>query len=285
VSCLLTFPPCRAGLLLLTLMIPNLAQAQDTESSAQTSVDTEHIFGFTEGADIGEKGEKELENAMTGRFGKLGHYTGLTNETAFFYGVAEGFRASIGALANYHAVTGVPNLADRHGLNFSGVTSEFRWQILERGSSPFDLTLSFAPRWQRIDDTSGERVQSYVLPFTLLADMALIPDKTFAAFNLTYAPAFTRTDGTWRQESPVEISLAVATAIIDNVFLGAEVRHLTLNQNSFFSEHALFVGPSLFVKLSDPLSVKVAWDAQIPDETTGRIDLANYERQQVRAQL
>ena len=48
---------------------------------------------------------------------------------------------------------------------------------------------------------------------------------------------------------------------------------------------ALVDDARLFVKLADTLSVKVAWDAQIPDETTGRIDLANYERQQVRAQL
>ena len=34
--------------------------------------DTEHMFGFTEGSDIGKAGEKELETDSTGRFGKLG---------------------------------------------------------------------------------------------------------------------------------------------------------------------------------------------------------------------
>src|SRR5262245_9776231 len=34
-------------------------------------VDTEHLFGFTEGSDIGEAGEKELETDSTGRFGKF----------------------------------------------------------------------------------------------------------------------------------------------------------------------------------------------------------------------
>jgi hypothetical protein len=43
----------------------------------------------------------------------------------------------------------------------------------------------------------------FVLP--ILID--LIPDKTFAAFNLTYAPAFTRTDGTWRQKTPLKSPL------------------------------------------------------------------------------
>src|SRR5262249_57286770 len=35
-------------------------------------VDTEHMFGFTEGSDVGEAGGKELETDSTGRFGKLG---------------------------------------------------------------------------------------------------------------------------------------------------------------------------------------------------------------------
>src|SRR5262249_11090430 len=35
-------------------------------------VDTEHMFGFTEGSDIGAKGERELETDSTGRFGRLG---------------------------------------------------------------------------------------------------------------------------------------------------------------------------------------------------------------------
>src|SRR5258706_7743207 len=34
--------------------------------------DTEHMFGFTEGSDIGEAGEKELQTDSTSRFGKPG---------------------------------------------------------------------------------------------------------------------------------------------------------------------------------------------------------------------
>jgi hypothetical protein len=41
----------------------------------------------------------------------------------------------------------------------------------------------------------------------------------------------------------------------------------------------------LFVRLSDAIAVKVAWEAQIPAETAGRDDLVNYERNQVRAQF
>jgi len=40
----------------------------------QHSIETEHIFGFTEGADAGRKGEVEVESTFTGRFGHIGRY-------------------------------------------------------------------------------------------------------------------------------------------------------------------------------------------------------------------
>src|ERR1700731_390642 len=104
-------------------------------------------------------------------------------------------------------------------------------------------------------------------------DMPLIPEKTFVALNLSYVPTFARIGGTWQQQTPVEITLAATTAIPGNAFLGLEIRQSTLNQHGFFSGRALFFGPSLFVRLSNAMIVKVAWEVQIPAETGGRYDL------------
>jgi hypothetical protein len=68
--------------MLVALVLPSLAHAQEAESSAPGAIDTEHIFGFAEGADIGEKGERELEITANGLDGKLGQYVGVLNETA-----------------------------------------------------------------------------------------------------------------------------------------------------------------------------------------------------------
>ena len=176
-------------------------------------------------------------------------------------------------------------LADRHAADFGGLSSEFRWQVFEHASSPVALTLSFAPQWRRIDAPSGQGTQNYTLPVEILADMALIPNKVFAGVNLTYAPTFTRGNGAWQQAHPLEISAALSAAITEKVFFGGEIRHLAGNQNGFLTGHGLFVGPSLHVKLSETLSFKVVWSAQIPDETSGRLDLVNYERHQVLAQF
>ena len=40
----------------------------------------------------------------------------------------------------------------------------------------------------RLDDTSGAPQESFGFPIQLLADVALSPDKWFAAANLNYAP-------------------------------------------------------------------------------------------------
>jgi len=70
--------PCGALLMLAAVMLPSLAQAEDSASKKPEPVDTEHIFGFAEGADIGEKGESELEITATGLAGKTGQYAGIS---------------------------------------------------------------------------------------------------------------------------------------------------------------------------------------------------------------
>src|SRR3954468_9487641 len=47
------------------------AHAEPAKSKPE-EVDTEHMFGFTEGSEIGEKGETEFMSESTGRFGEGG---------------------------------------------------------------------------------------------------------------------------------------------------------------------------------------------------------------------
>src|SRR5262245_8174797 len=69
VRCLRTIP----AVLLALVMLSRVALASD--------VDTQFIFGFTQGADVGELGEKEIESQTIGRFGKLdGSYAAVTSQ-------------------------------------------------------------------------------------------------------------------------------------------------------------------------------------------------------------
>jgi len=77
-------------------------------------VDTEHMFGFTEGSDIGEAGEKELEADSTGRFGKLGgSYNTVATALEAKYSFSDRFRLSAVATVAYYDITGVNAIDDR----------------------------------------------------------------------------------------------------------------------------------------------------------------------------
>jgi hypothetical protein len=53
--------------------IPTIAEPQESEPKrTEVHFDTEHIFGFAEGSDIGAKGEVEIESTTIGSFGALG---------------------------------------------------------------------------------------------------------------------------------------------------------------------------------------------------------------------
>lgn len=277
--------PC-APLLLSAFLALGSAHAHEAASAGHEELDTEHIFGFTEGADIGEKGEKELEGTTDFRFGRPGSYTAIESETAYRYVFADRLRASLSGLVDYHNIAGVPGLADKNAFDFSGIASEWRWHPIERSAtSPVGATLSLTPSWRRIDDQSGAPSEIYAASTEILVDAAPVRDKLFTAFNLDYEPSIARAGGGWTHNDFLEASLAMAYAVTPDVLFGAEIRHLSTGENGPFAAHGLFVGPSIYYKLSKDFAIKAAWSEQIPDETTHRLDLVNFERHQARLVL
>jgi hypothetical protein len=124
----------------LTLLLPVLAHAGEADPNSQANAslfDTEHIFGFAEGSDIGVKGELEIESVTIGSFGALGGYSNIDNETSLRYGITNELRLSIGSLADYFNIHNVPGLNDRSAAEFSGIITEMRWHILDWRTSPF----------------------------------------------------------------------------------------------------------------------------------------------------
>src|SRR5437764_388531 len=54
----------RAAIVCLSALLPGSVDAE--------GIDTEHLFGFMIGTDIGTVGEREFQSETTGRFGKSG---------------------------------------------------------------------------------------------------------------------------------------------------------------------------------------------------------------------
>ena len=158
------------------------AQADEKASSGEhEQLDTEHIFGFTEGAYIGEKGEQEIENTAVERFGKSRPYSFFENETAFRYVIPGDVRFSFGTLVEGYAIEQGPGPSQRTGFGFEGATGEVRWQPLQQSKgAPLDLTLSFSPQWSRIDEATGEEADTYSGQAAILATVAaIVPDKLY----------------------------------------------------------------------------------------------------------
>jgi hypothetical protein len=274
----------RFALLVALSLLPAVARAEDAGSkgeAAESQIETEHIFGFTEGTDIGEKGEREIESTTATSFGKIGNYANVSNETAFRYTLTDRLRLSVGALTDFYSIHGVPDLTDRTSLGFGGLDAEARFVVVDRHTAAFGMDVGITPQWQRLDDVSGANTEGYAVPMVLAIDKELVADKLYGAVNMTYTPSMARLEGTWQHQDTTEVSAAISGVVAPNILLGAEIRHLSLAENGTFLSQALFAGPSFYAKLSNHMEAKIAWSAQVTDFTRHSPDLTNFERQQV----
>src|ERR1019366_10126947 len=143
------------------------ARAQSPQAAAQRSAqavadvfheaESKHLFGFTDGADIGNEGEMAFEYESTGSFQKRGgRYSAIEHELAFEHVPTQNFSYEVSAHGLTHPIRAVEDLDDRNSTAFSGLSAKLRYLIIGRGpGSPFGLTLSAEPEWSRIDGTDG----------------------------------------------------------------------------------------------------------------------------------
>src|SRR5262249_60182643 len=94
----------------------------DTRKHGDGEVDTEHMFGFTEGSDTGEAGEKELETDSTGRFGKPGGaYNNVAPALQAKDRFSNRFRLSPVATVAYYDIPGLDGIDDRRHVALRSV--------------------------------------------------------------------------------------------------------------------------------------------------------------------
>jgi hypothetical protein len=263
------------------MAMPAAAEAQESEperAAAESHFDTEHIFGFGEGSDVGAAGEFEVECFTVGIFGAAGRNFRIGNETSLRYSVFNGFRLSVGTLTDYLNLHNLRSPGARNGLNVSGLITEVRWNILDWRSSPFGVTLTVDPEWRRTDPASGRYNDNFAVTAALLIDKEVIPDKLFMELNLVYSPTFLPLTGRWLRDDSFTVLVGGSYVLTPDILVGAEIRHENLAPSLFPNAHALFIGPHLFLQVADNLTASFAWAFQIPDLGAHHADLANFER-------
>lgn len=254
-------------------------------------IDTEHLFAFTIGSDVGETGEKEVEGSVTGRFAKRsGTYVAGTSTLSVEYVPIPNLRTELTGVVNAYDITGVSGLLDQRYTAFGGLGADIRYRLLDRATAPFGLAIGAEPHWSRSDEVTGEPAHQYGVDFVAAADWEVVPNRVVAAFNLLYQPETTRLKltGTWSQESTAGVAMAVMGQVRPGIFVGAEARYLRVYDGSWFDNPAgegFFAGPTIYFKLSERAWLAAGWSAQVAGHATatiGSLDLVNFERHQAR---
>jgi hypothetical protein len=255
------------------------------------AIDTEHLFAFTIGSDIGEVGEREFQNQTTGRFAKrTGSYRALSEAAELEFVPIKNFRAEFAAVAASYDISGVAGFDDLKQAGLQGVAVDLRYRFFDRGAAPFGLIFAAETHADRIDETSGQHVRKYGTDFALAFDRELIPDKLVASVNFLYQPEWTNFLATNKTEQDVTLGVAWAmmAQIRPGLLIGAEARYLRKYEGlglDLFAGHALFVGPTIFIKLSERSRLTAAWSFQVSGRSAampGSLDLVDFERHQAR---
>jgi hypothetical protein len=145
-------------------------------AAKSAEVDTEDLFGFIEGSDIGVARETELESDAIIRAGRsTGSFADTAAQFQYKYTLLQNFRLTAAATFAYYGIAGVTDMDDRHAAAVQSLSFDARFRLLDRDRSPFGLTLSVNPHWGFADETTGGKISHFGWEGELLMDRELLP--------------------------------------------------------------------------------------------------------------
>jgi hypothetical protein len=250
-------------------------------------VDTEHIYAFMIGTDVGDLGEREFQSETTGRFARqAGTYQAVGQQLELEFVPIRNFRIEIGTTLAAHNIEAVPSFVDRTQVNWQGASLDLRYRFFDRETAPFGLTLALESHGNRIDETSAAPAHNYGTELTLALERDLIPNRAVATLNLGYQPEWTRFAGApaEEQESTLAIAFGVMAKLGPNFLFGGEVRYFRRYDGIGLDElagQALYIGPTAYFQLSERARLTANWSVQAwgrPAGSNATLDLVNFER-------
>ena len=254
-------------------------------------IDTEHIYGFMIGSDVGDPGEREFQTTTTRRFSKqAGTYDALGQDLELEFVPIKNFRIEIATTLAAYDISSVPGLVDRTQAGWQGAALDLRYRFLDRETALFGLTLGLESHGNRIDETTASRAQDFGNELTLALERDLIPGLAVATLNLGYQPEWTHFAGvlTAEQDSTLAVAFGIMAQVRPDFLLGAEARYFRKYEGIGLQElagEAFFIGPTAYFRLSERARLTATWSIQAwgrPAGTSAALDLVNFERQQAR---
>lgn len=266
-------------------------------------VDTENLFGFTEGTDTGKKGEQEILVDTIGRFSKRRVGPGLSGYAAaqpiisYQYDPTDNFSIEPGLWFDARDSRNVAGVPDKSFGTFNGGSLELKYQFFKRTDQrPISVALQVEPEYARITPIEGQGADVFSVETRLIADARLVPDKLWAGVNLIYDPQVARLKGTGEVDrtSTLSVSGTLMAKVADNLFLGPEARYMRAYDGAFlnrFDGHAVFVGPVLHYQVMEKGFLTVAYSTQVfghdrdPDFSDRAFNLNQFSRHNLRVRF
>lgn len=275
----------------LCLALPPACAFAEEPDNKHGGIDTEHIYGFMIGSDVGDPGEREFQTTMTGRFSKqAGNYQALDQQLELEFVPFRNFRIEVGTTLAAYDISSVPGLANLNQAGWQGATLDLRYKFLDRETAPFGLTVAVESHGSRFDDISGLSARDYGTELTLVLERDLIPHLAVATLNLGYQPEWTHLAGmpTGQRDSALAVAAGLMAQVRPGLLLGGEARYFRQYEGIGLDQlagEAFFVGPTAYFQLSERARITASWSFQAwgrPSGPTAALDLVNFERQQAR---
>ena len=272
---------------------PSLAAADDDELSKTTptnpfyTLDTKNLFGFLEGADVGEQGDRSLEFETTGSFGRQqGVYNSIEQEIIFEPTLTNSLGLEFGAHVLGQDIHGVPGLPDFAGVNFSGASVEVRYVVWHRTKDlPIQLTLTVEPEYSVIAD-AGLEANEFSTTFRAIADFTSSDQRLYGAVNFVYEPDGSRFPGQpWQDTAFFSASAALSYRPTPALMFGAEADYDRAYGGLVprgFEGQAFYLGPTFHYQINEKIDLSAAFLAQAP---VGRLDFEEFPRQLAKLRL
>jgi Putative MetA-pathway of phenol degradation len=272
---------------------PSLAAADDDgqlkagAAAPFYALDTKNLFGFLEGADVGEKGDRSLEFETTGSFGEAhGLYRSIEQEFIFENALTDSFGLELGAHVLGQDIRGASELPNFVGVNFMGVSAEFRYVVWHRTTDvPIQITLTAQPEYNSIAE-AGQQASDVNVSFRAIADAISSDRRLYGAVNLVYAPDASRLPGQLREDTAVlSASTALSYRLTPPLMFGAEADYDRAYGGLVprgFEGQAFYLGPTFHYQINEKIDLSAAFLAQTP---FGRVDFEEFPRQLAKLRL
>ncbi len=251
------------------------------------ALDTKNLFGFLEGADVGEQGDRSLEFETTGSFGRAqGVYNSIEQEIIFEPTLTNSLGLEFGAHVLGQNIQRTPGLPDFTGVNFSGASVEFRYVVMHRTADlPIQLTLTMEPEYNSIVE-AGRQANDVTASFRAVADVISTDRRLYGAVNLAYAPDASRLPGQlWQDTAVLSASAALSYRLTPPLMFGAEADYDRAYGGLVprgFEGQAFYFGPTFHYQINEKIDLSAAFLAQTP---VGRVDFDEFPRQLAKLRL